>query len=362
MDTLPTDKTKQAGDFDSLPYLTADLPGVGGKLKQLPDDFVVEELAAYEPCGEGEHLFLWVEKRDVSGEDLLRHVARCLAIASRDIGMAGVKDRRAITRQWISVPARCEPSTAQIATDRIRVLRAVRHGNKLRTGHLRGNRFAIRLRDVTEGAADRTARIAEVIGRLGFPNYFGPQRFGHEQQTLQLGMDLLRGKASPRSIPAPRRRFLLRMSLSAVQSALFNEVLAARLAKGCLHTVLDGDVMQVAASGGQFVVDDQAAEQQRFAARETVVTGPIIGPKMIAPRGDAYELERAVFAAWDLSAEDFHRFPKLTSGTRRPLIVWPGNLCIQAEDTDLRVDFELTSGSYATSLLREFMKTPEEHG
>jgi tRNA pseudouridine13 synthase len=357
MDTQPRDEKQPTGDFDSLPYLTADLPGIGGRIKQQPDDFIVEEIAAYEPCGEGEHLFLWVEKRDVSGEDLLRHVARCLAIASRDIGMAGVKDRRAVTRQWISVPARYEPSVAQVATDRIGILQAKRHGNKLRTGHLRGNRFSIRIRDVTQDAADRAARVAAIINRLGFPNYYGPQRFGHERQTLQLGRDLISGKASPRSIPAPRRRFLLRMSLSAVQSALFNEVLAARLVKGCLHTVLAGDVMQVAASGGLFVVDDQAAEQRRSDARETVVTGPIIGPKMIAPQGDAGELERAVFAAWDLSAGDFSRFPKLTSGTRRPLIAWPGSLRIHAEDKDLRIDLELTSGSYATSLLREFMKS-----
>jgi tRNA pseudouridine13 synthase len=362
MDTPPSNQansnqTKRAGNFDSLPYLTADLRGVGGTLKQEPDDFVVEEIPAYEPCGEGEHLFLWVEKQDVSGEELLRHVARRLAIRSGDIGMAGIKDRRAITRQWISVPARSAPLVAQIETERIRVLRAARHGNKLRTGHLRGNRFSIRVRDVTAGAADRAARIAEVIGRVGFPNYFGAQRFGDEGQTLQLGLDLLSDKVSPRSIPAPRRRFLLRMALSAVQSAVFNSVLARRLETGRLHTVLAGDVMQVAASGGPFVVDDPAAEQVRFDGRETIVTGPIFGPNMRAPQQTAGAFEQAVLADWNLSAADFYRFPKLTSGTRRPLIAWPGNLAIQAEDTALRIDFELGSGCYATSLLREFMKS-----
>jgi len=361
METPPSNRAKPGGNFDSLPYLTVDLRGVGGTLKQKPDDFVVEEIPAYEPCGEGEHLFLWVEKQDVSGEDLLRHVARRLGIASGDIGMAGIKDRRAITRQWISVPARCEPLAPRIETERIGVLRAARHGNKLRTGHLRGNRFSIRVRDVTEGAADRAARIAEVIVRLGFPNYFGPQRFGDEGQTLQLGLALLAGRVSPRSIPAPRRRFLLRMALSAVQSALFNSVLATRLETGRLHTVLAGDVMQVAASGGPFVVDDQGAEQRRFDARETVVTGPIFGPNMRAPQGKANECEHAVLAEWNLSAADFFRFPKLTSGTRRPLIAWPGNLAIQPEDTALRVDFDLGSGCYATSLLREFMKSPAEN-
>jgi tRNA pseudouridine13 synthase len=358
MDTPPSDSKRPAGDFDSLPYLTADLPGIGGRLKEQPEDFVVEEIAAYEPCGEGEHLFLWIEKSDVSGEDLLRHVARRLGTPSRDIGAAGVKDRRAITRQWISVPARCELSVGQIETERIRVLRAARHRNKLRTGHLRGNRFSIRVRDACDGATERAGRIAEVIGRAGFPNYFGPQRFGTDRRTLELGLDLIRGQASPGSIPAARRRFLLRMSLSAVQSALFNAVLAARLAEGRLHRLLPGDVMQVVASSGPFVVEDLPTEQARFDARETVVTGPIFGPNMLAPRGDAGNCEQAVLTQWNLSAADFARFPNLTSGTRRPLIAWPANLTVHAEDAGLRIDFELPSGCYATSLLREFMKAP----
>jgi tRNA pseudouridine13 synthase len=348
----------QADQFDSLPYLTADLPGIGGTLKTQPEDFVVDEIAAYEPSGEGEHLFLWIEKRDVSGEDLLRHVARRLGVASRDVGVAGVKDRRAITRQWVSVPARHEALIQQIDSDQIRVLRAARHGNKLRTGHLRGNRFSIRVRDVSDDALTRARRIAEVIDHAGFPNYFGSQRFGREQQNLQLGLDLISGKTSPRSIPAARRRFLLRMALSAVQSALFNAVVAARLRDGRLHTVLAGDVMQVVATGGQFIVQDQAVEQTRFDVRETVLTGPIFGPKMRATEGIAAESELSVLAEWELSSTDFARFPKLTTGTRRPLIAWAQSLAIVAEDTTLRMEFELASGCYATSVLREFTKSP----
>jgi tRNA pseudouridine13 synthase len=362
MDTPSHDRKTRTAAFASLPYLTAELPGVGGTLKAQPDDFVVEEIAAYEPCGTGEHLFLWVEKRDVSGEELLRHVARRLGVRPADIGMAGVKDRRAVTRQWISIPARYEAHVAQITSDRVQPLRSARHGNKLRTGHLRGNRFSLVLRDVADGAADEAERTAEVIGRLGFPNYFGEQRFGQAEQTLQLGLDLIGGRASVSSIPHAKRRFLLRMALSAVQSALFNAVLAARLTGGRLHTVLPGDVMQVVESGGPFVVEDRAAEQRRFDARETVITGPIFGPKMRAPQGETAELERAVLDDWGLTAADFTRFSQLTSGTRRPLLVWPTNLIVEAGERDLRLDFELPSGSYATCLLREFMKSAAVDG
>jgi tRNA pseudouridine13 synthase len=343
----------------ALPYLTADLPGIGGKLKQRPEEFVVEEIPAYVPSGEGEHLFLWVEKTDVAGEDLLRHIATQLAISPRDIGTAGVKDRRAITRQFVSVPAACEPAIGRIDNDRVRVLSSARHKNKLRTGHLRANRFSILVCDVTPDAADRAGRIAEKIERLGCPNYFGDQRFGHEGATLRTGCDLLRGQLRPQAIPFSRRRFLLRMSLSSVQSAVFNDVLAERLRDGDLHRVFQGDVMQVAQTGGRFVVADVAAEQSRFDVRETVLTGPIFGSDMLAPQGEPAEREERSLARWEFSLSDFARFPKFTSGTRRPLLAWPEDLRIESETDGLRLQFQLPSGVYATVLLREFMKVDQ---
>lgn len=342
-----------------LPYLTADLPGIGGHLKDRPKDFVVEEIPAYEPCGEGEHLFLWIEKTDVAAEELSRHVARSLGISPRDIGVAGLKDRRAVTRQFLSVPARLEEHVPRIETDRIRVLRSACHRNKLRTGHLRGNRFSILLRDLDGDAAAKSAAIAEAINRRGYPNFYGEQRFGRERETLDLGLDLLSGAAKPHSIAPSRRRFLLRMSLSAVQSALFNTVLAERIRDSLSSIVLPGDVMQVVASGGQFVVDDECAEQQRFDARETVLTGPIFGPRMIAPAHEPAVREERVLSAWNLSAADFTKFGKLTIGTRRPMIIWPEGLKVAEESAGLRLEFGLPSGAYATCLLREFSKTAE---
>lgn len=339
-----------------LPYLTVEIPGIGGRLKERPEDFVVEEIPAYEPCGEGEHLFLWIEKIDVAADDLTRHIARTLGISSRDVGTAGLKDRRAVTRQFVSVPASCAAGLGRIATGRIRVLKSARHRNKLRTGHLRGNRFSIRVRNVDAGAAARVGEIAQAIERSGFPNYYGDQRFGRDDETLKRGLDLLRGRARPEEIARARRRFLLRMAVSSVQSALFNTVLAERLCDGLFCTVLPGDVMQVAASGGQFVATDGPAEQRRFDRRETALTGPIFGPKMTAAQQEPAVREARALSGWELSTDDFTRFGKLTSGTRRPIVVWPQTLHIQTESADVRFEFELPSGVYATSLLREFLK------
>lgn len=344
-----------SSDF-ALPYLTDGLPGIGGQLKQSPDDFLVEEIPAYAPCGEGEHLFLWIEKRDVAAEQLTRHLTRVLDIPAGSIGAAGLKDRQAVTRQYVSVPATCFDRVPQIETEQIHVLDAQRHTNKLRTGHLRGNRFTVVVRDADPAVIERANAIAERIRSEGCPHYFGTQRFGIEGETIRTGLALLSGEKLPRDLPASRRRFLLRLSLSAVQSWLFNRVLANRLRDGLLRTVLAGDVMQVVASGGCFVADDVAVEQPRVTAWETVVTGPMFGPKMKTPGGVPAEREAAVLNESGLDFGSFEKFQKLTSGTRRPYVIQPADLSIASDGNGLRFEFTLPSGAYATVVLREFQK------
>jgi tRNA pseudouridine13 synthase len=348
---LPVSPTKV------LPCLTSDLPGTGGRWKDSPDDFIVEEIPAYEPVGDGEHLFLWIEKRDVAANDLVHHVARSLGCSPRDIGVAGLKDRRAVTRQYLSVPAKLADRLAAIDTDAIRVLRSARHGNKLRTGHLRGNKFTILIRDVAGSAAATAASVAERIRQSGFPNYYGAQRFGFDGETLRLGHDLLAGRKKSRDIPPAQRRFLLRLSLSAVQSDLFNQALAERLADGLLKKVLEGDVMEVVASGGKFLAADVAAEQPRYDAGETAVTGPIFGLKMREPSGLPKDREDALLSRSGLGPVHFSKYLNLMSGARRPYVIHPGELDVAAVPEGLQFQFTLPSGAYATVLLREFMKS-----
>ena len=342
-----------------VPRLHADLPGTGGTVKAEPGDFRVAEVPAYEPCGRGEHLYLRVEKTDVSAEALVAHLARTLGVNKREIGVAGLKDRRAVTEQWVSVPKAAEPHVARVDGAGVRVLATGRHTNKLKTGHLRGNRFDVLLRNVAPDAAANAEPIADRLRAVGFANAFGSQRFGHGGSTLALGYALLRGEKTDRDVPGKRRRFLVRLALSAAQSDLFNAALADRTGDGTAGTVLPGDAVQLLGSGGVFVVPDLpvkhelAEEQTRLDAGETAVTGPLFGPKMVAPLAEPARREAAVLAAADLPPHAFRRFAKLTPGTRRPYLVRPTDLTVTPDPHGLRTRFTLPSGCYATVLLRE---------
>lgn len=334
------------------PMLTPELSGIGGRIKTEPDDFEVEEIPAYEPSGEGDFLYLWLEKRDMGAEYFARQVARRLDVPPGEVGTAGLKDRRAVTRQMVSVPARAEANLARLDGDGIRLLRVSRHSNKLRPGHLHGNRFCVLIRD----AAPNDVALNTLLERVrlhGLPNYYGAQRFGRDGETLRLGLALLRGEPPPRPVRNP---FLKKLALSAAQSALYNVYLGRRLRDGLLRTVLPGDVMAKIPFGGMFVAEDVAAEQRRLDACEIVTAGPIFGRKTFAASGEAARREAETLAAFGLTPTSFHGFGKLLQGTRRHDLVYLDDLSRAHDPDGVRLSFTLPAGSYATVLLREVMK------
>jgi len=335
-----------------LPLLTADLAGIGGRIKVELDDFEVEEIPAYAPSGQGEFLYLWVEKRDLGADYFQRQLAQRLGIASGEIGTAGLKDRRAVTRQWVSVPALAEARLAQLEGDGIRVLQVSRHTNKLRPGHLHGNRFRILIRDADPAAAERLPGLLDRVREQGLPNFYGAQRFGKDDETFHLGLTLLRG-ARPERRLSP---FLRKLALSAVQSALFNDYLGRRLSDGLFRRVLPGDVMAKYPFGGMFVATDVPAEQERFDRREIVSAGPIFGRKTFPAQADAAAREAGTLTRSGLSAASFAGFGKLLQGTRRHNLVYLDDLAAEPTAHGIRLTFTLPAGSYATVLLREVMK------
>ena len=314
-----------------------------------PETFLVEEIPAYSPTGEGEHAYLWIEKQNLTTLEAVNRLARVLGVDPRDIGYAGMKDRRATTRQWLSARG-VEVTRAQEAVvDGLRVLAASRHRNKLRVGHLHGNRFEVVLGELAAGEAQTITATLHGLAAQGLPNRYGHQRFGGGGENLAMGLAVLRG--ARRESDGRRRKLLL----SAVQSAVFNRVLELRAAEGGLLTVRTGDILEKVDSGGQFVCADAALEQARVDSGEIVPTGPLPGShvRTPAPGTAARELEDRALADLGIGAEELGRVGRFLPGARRPVVVKVtlDEPAVSDAADGLRLRFSLPAGSYATVVL-----------
>jgi tRNA pseudouridine13 synthase len=333
--------------------LTEELPGSGGVLSSRPEDFVVEEILAYAPSGAGEHLFVEIEKRAIDTLEAVKRIAGALEIDRRSIGFAGMKDRHAIARQWLSLPwpiARPLPSLAAIESSELTVRAMHRHEHKLRRGHANRNRFSIAIRGTRPDGFARATATLERLRTTGAPNAFGPQRFGIYGDNADRALAFLRGKE--RLPPNPRVRELL---FSALQSKVFNRVLELRIERGAVGRALLGDVMQKHDTGGLFDVDDEAKEQPRADRLEISPTAALPGKRVRKAAGLPQQMEDEAFSWAGLLAEDVGRLP---DGTRRSLrYPLDPSAAIRALGQDaFRLDVTLPSGAYATVLLDEIVK------
>lgn len=358
------------------PFATASLPGTGGVLKERPGDFLVEETPLYEPSGAGEHLFLFIEKTGLSTDEAVRLACHAFGVGRGAIGVAGQKDKQAVTRQWLSIhlPGVKDALAAKgIETlganpEQLRVVRAGRHGNKLRLGHHAGNRFVIKVRQVTPLSAVRARPILEWLTRHGAPDFVGAQRFGRDGDGAALGHQLLLGSAPPEVLRLPRQRraFLL----SAFQSEIFNRVLARRVERGDWNRLLPGDLAMKHDNGSLFAVDEATAQLEnaaggRIAAVEISPSGPLWGDSMLQAGGEVGALEAQVLAEFGFTPESYAAAcVKLggdnTHGARRPLRIpvreTSLSFSVDEHGPFLQAAFLLPKGAFATEVLREVMK------
>jgi tRNA pseudouridine13 synthase len=325
------------------------------RIRTEPEDFRVEELPLYPPSGEGEHTFVRVEKRLVTTDEVASALARAAGVGARDVGYAGRKDRLAVATQWFSVP-RLDPHRAlDLRFEGIRVIEATLHGHKLRTGQLRGNRFEIAVRGVDDKAREAVrARLAEV-SRVGMANAFGSQRFGRAGRNVEVGARLLRGEI----VSKDRRK--ARFAISALQSAVFNDVLATRPTG--IGEFEFGDIAVLHGSGGQFLVEDVEREQPRAAAFEISPTGPIFGSRVIEPAGEVAIREKAALESRGICLADLRPPSGIRlRGARRALRVRPDNARMRDFSGGFWLDFELPPGSYATVMIRAVLGEEPEVG
>lgn len=324
-----------------------------GVLRSEPADFLVEECCDVDFDSAGEHVWVHVEKVDWTTPQLAEAWARALGIAPRMVGYSGLKDRHALTRQWLSFPWPIKQALPDWpALPGCRVLAAHRHGRKLRRGTHRANRFAIRVRET--GGLDE-ARLATRVAQLragGVPNYFGPQRFGRGGRNIALSRALFDGRRMSRA----RRGF----ALSAARALLFNCVLDARIRAGAWPGPLPGDVFMLDGSRSLFASDADAADHadlvRRVGEGDIHPTGPLPGrtdEKALRPSGPAGDMERGVLADWAAFVAGLARAG--VAADRRPLRVAVDDLEVRAGQDDLHLSFALPPGAYATSIIRELV-------
>ena len=403
-----------------LPFIpVTDAPGIGGTLKVHPGDFLVDEVPLYEPSGTGEHLYLNIQKEGVSHGEMIAVLARHFGVDRKAIGYAGMKDKHAVTRQMVSIHLHADPPSVAVPHERIQVLWADRHANKLRRGHLQGNRFSIRVRNVEPTAVPRAFRVLQALETSGIPAWYGEQRFGYRANNHIVGMHVLRRDwsaaadellgtagtpfpeyqrerreawdggdfsaaaagwtradrtelilteafargAKPRDAFRRAGRDTMKFWTSAVASAVFNEVLARRISDGNWNTLIPGDLAWKHDSRAVFAVDDAELDDTlhgRLASGEVSPSGPVYGDGMAPANGDAAAYETAALDAFDLTPQlltEGHLHP---DGARRPLRDHISNVNADSGFDDhgayIRCQFDLTRGMYATMVMREVMK------
>lgn len=325
-----------------------------GVLRAQAEDFRVEESLGYEACGEGEHAFLAIRKRDLNTVDVARELARFAGVRQVKVGFAGLKDRHAVTTQHFSVqlPGKPDPDWSELDSDQLQVLQAQRHNRKIRRGSLRGNRFELVLRDV-QGDKENAEALLQSIASQGVPNYFGPQRFGREASNLYRAATFLAGEGKR---PKPEQ---MRMLFSAARSYLFNRVLAERVAGGTWNKALPGDVMLLAGSNRQFALEAVDAQiEQRIVEHDIHPSGPMPGEagRTLQVSGKAAETELSALSD-ELSKEWIEGLVRRrVNSERRALRLVPEELSWQwLDDISLQLRFALPAGAYATTLVRELM-------
>ena len=324
-------------------------PPIRGVLRQSPADFFVEEQLGFEPDGGGEHCWLWVEKENLNTADAAQRLARFANLRERDISYSGLKDKRAIARQWFCLHLLNRDIDWQQWKDpALRILRAERHSKKLRRGTHRSNYFEITLRDVHGDIDALLSRVAS-IREKGVPNYFGEQRFGREGRTFEL---------AKRAVEQQSRLKRQQASLyfSALRSYLFNTVLARRIVEKNWETPQAGEVFMLNRSNSVFRQPVDATLLARYQSGDIHLSGPLAGSVSNAePADDVLCLEQSVLHEHAVLV-DYLVNAKVESA-RRSLRLLPENFVADKVGQDVwRFSFTLNRGCFATSLMRELAR------
>lgn len=335
-------------NYNQLHYAYATLP-LSAKLKQTPEDFRVEERLKFTPKGEGEHVYVLVEKTLLNTEDVKNHLARCAKVNPRQVSYAGLKDKHATTQQWFSI--HLPKSDFDIATlEGLKICEVTRHEVKLRRTMVLGNRFHITLRELQGNSEQLDQRLKEIL-QQGVPNYYAEQRLSTNNKNVQAAINMFtRGmKVS---------RFKRGLFLSAARSYLFNLVLSERIRQGSWGSLLQGEAVILDGTRSFFVVENMDATiQKRLDEWDIHPSGPLWGRGEIISQSKCAALEKSILHDWLVLTEGLENAG--LKQERRALRMRAQHLQWQKEADCFRLSFELASGQYATALLRECLQFSE---
>ncbi|QSX35419.1 tRNA pseudouridine(13) synthase TruD [Shewanella avicenniae] len=329
---------------ESLTFLHG-TPSATANIRSENADFIVQEILPFTMTGEGEHHLLYIQKNGLNTVEVAERLSKFAKVHPRDVSYAGQKDKNAITEQWfcVRIPGKDTPEWQSLNGELLTVLEATRHSKKLRVGALSGNRFKLTLRNIS-GMQALLERL-ELVKKIGVPNYFGEQRFGHEGANIQKARDMFAGKKVKNSNQKS-------MYLSAARSLLFNQVVADRLAKHQLAP-LAGDCVMLSGSRSFFTVEQWDTELlERLQQADIQLSAPLWGEGELVAVADAAEFELAALAEFEIERVGLTKFD--LKQERRPLLLQPEAFnWQQIDEQTLVLDFILPAGAFATSVLRE---------
>jgi tRNA pseudouridine13 synthase len=318
-------------------------------LKATAEDFQVDEVLDIPLEGEGEHLWLWVEKRNLNTEEAARRLAKAAGVPLRTISYAGLKDRQALTRQWFSLhlPGKADPDLTAAQDGTLQILKLTRHKRKLQRGAHSANGFTLRLTGLSADHAALDARL-EQLKASGVPNYFGTQRFGYQ------GGNVFDARQYAERQALPEQRNTRSRLLSTARSYLFNRILAARVEQGSWNKAQVGDLLSFTESRSFFPAGEAECSDPRLAILDLHPTGALWGEGDSPAQGTSLALEQQVAAAepalrdWLVKAGMAHE--------RRILRLPIGGLTWHYPEPDiLQLEFVLPAGCFATVVVRELV-------
>jgi len=337
-------------EFNAL-FPTINAVEATGIIRTIPKDFKVTELNDIELSGEGEHLWLYVQKTNCNTDWVAKHLSNVCQVPQRQIGYAGLKDRQAITKQWFSIQLPKVLDIEKINSalpDEVIIIDAKKHNRKIKTGQLDANEFEIIIREI-QGDKTQIENNIDSIIQNGVPNYFGPQRFGHDMGNIQKAQDWFTGSYKVKT------RNLKSLLISTARSHIFNCIVAKRIKQNLWDKVIEGDILQLNKSHSWFPLSDATPDEitKRLKEFDIHITAAMYGEDTVQSSSACAELETLIADQFPIYKKGFEKFR--LKQDRRAMRICPIDFKYEWLNDDLLLNFKLLPGAYATGIIREIL-------